>query len=138
MLAQHPANLMLRFVLEVVSLIVVGQWGWYRSQGWPTAARLALTIGLPLVLAVLWAVFRTPEDPSGGPGARAEGERKGGHAIVAVPGKLRLALELAFFAFAVWTTFDRGQSALGLGLIFVLALHHIWSLNRLVWLWRQP
>lgn len=127
MLAEHPANLLLRFMLEMASLVVVGQWGWYVGAESPLAVRLLLAIGLPLVMAVLWAIFRTPGDASSA----------NKPPVVAVPGKLRLLLELVFFGFALWSVFARGQAALGWGLAFALALHHIWSLSRLAWLWNQ-
>lgn len=126
MLAQHPANLLLRFVLEVAGLVIAGQWGWRAAAGWPALPRLLLTIGLPLLMATLWAVFRYPGDTTGG----------GKHATVAIPGPARLLLELAFFGFALYAAFANGQTALGIGFAFALLLHHAWSFNRLAWLAR--
>jgi hypothetical protein len=126
MLAQHPANLLLRFVLEVTSLVIAGQWAWRAAEGLGSAPRLLLTIAVPLLMAVLWGVFRVPGDPSP--------EKK---PIVAVPGTARLVLELAFFGFALWAAFANGQTALALGFGFGLLLHHLWSVGRLAWLVRQ-
>ena len=128
MLAQHPANLLLRFVLEVMALVAVGQWGWRTGAGFSSMfTRLALTIGPPLVMAVLWGVFRAPDDMT---------QPNGKKPIVAVPGKVRLALELVFFGFAVWTMFASGQVLMGATAVFALLLHHAWSIQRLVKLWR--
>jgi hypothetical protein len=121
-LTQHPANLILRFVLEVAALIAIGQWGWQTGQG---LNRYLLAFGLPLLLAAIWAVFRTPDDPSSGKG------------VVAIPGRARLALEILFFGFAVWTMFASNRAFFGIVFLVALLLHYMWSLNRVAWLMRE-
>jgi hypothetical protein len=122
MLTQHPANLMLRFFLEVAALIAVGQWGWQVGQG---LNRYLLAFGLPLLLAAVWAIFRTPEDPSSGKG------------VVRIPGPARLLLEALFFGFAIWTMFASSRGFFGVVFSAALLLHYAWSLNRVIWLIRQ-
>src|ERR1700744_2858288 len=77
----NPINLAVRFLLELAMLFVLSWWGW-RFHGIVTA------IGLPVAAAVMWGVFRIPNDPKAAP--------------VAVPGVVRLALEWGLFGFAVW------------------------------------
>jgi hypothetical protein len=125
LLSQHPANLILRFVLEITALVSVGQWGW--SAGRAGAARIALAFGLPLMMAAAWAVFRPLRDSSV-PGGKKP--------IVAIPGRARLALELVFWAAAVAAMFAAGSAALAFAMILALLLHHLWSADRLVALWR--
>ena len=60
-MSNNPLNLGLRFILELVMLYALGFWGWTRHAGF---LRYLLTIGLPLLAAGLWGVFRVPEDAS--------------------------------------------------------------------------
>ena len=92
-MASNPLNLAFRFILELTALVAIGYWGWMTGEGW---TRWILMLGVPLIAAVLWGVFRVDNDP--------------GKAPVRVPGFLRLALELAYFAFAVWALSDAGAT----------------------------
>ena len=121
-MSQHPGNLILRFFLEVAALVVISQWGWAVGQGiW----RYLLAAGLPLLAALLWGTFGVPSD------------RPKGTAPVPVSGKARLGLEAFLFIFAVWTLFTRGQVATGLAIFVALGLHYLWSMDRVVRLWRS-
>ncbi len=122
-MSQHPANLILRFALEIAALVVVGQWGWQLAD---PPMRYVYAFGLPVILAVLWAVFKTPNEPGF--------DQK---VPIPVPGRARLAIEAMFFGFAVWTAFDRGQAATGLALILALLFHYALSLDRVAWLWNE-
>jgi len=122
-LGSNPVNLAVRFLLELAALIAIGAWGWSLTDEWP---RYLAVVGLPLVAAALWGVFAVPDDPS-----------RSGRAPVPVPGVLRLLLELAFFAFAVWALFDIGSSTLGWVLAGVVVLHYAASYDRIAWLLRQ-
>ncbi|MBE0696741.1 MAG: YrdB family protein [Anaerolineaceae bacterium] len=115
MLAQHPANLLLRFALQIIALVGVAQWGWGKSP--------ALGIGIPLLLALVWLVFTTPGDP--------------GHknrTLVPIQGWVRLLLEAALFTFALVCFFAQGQVVLMISLLLTLLLHYFWSAERVVWL----
>ncbi len=80
-MADHPLNLALRFMLELVALGGFALLGWtLGGEGW----RLVPAIALPAVAAAAWGTFRIPNDP--------------GRAPVPVPGPVRLALEVAVFA----------------------------------------
>lgn len=76
-----------RFLLELFGLAGFGVWGWNFGGGGLPGAGLAL---LPVVAAAsVWGVFRVRQDP---PGQRD-------HPVI-VPGPVRLAIELGFFALA--------------------------------------
>lgn len=117
MLSQHPANLILRFVLEIAALVAVGQWGWQAAEGLP---RYLLAFALPAAMAAAWAVFRTPGDPAAGKG------------LVATSGPARLALEALFFGFTIWTMFASGRVLFGLVFTVAVLLHYFWSFDRVV------
>lgn len=55
------ANLLLRFLLELCALGAVGYWGFKTGSG--MAAKIGLGIGAPLLVAVVWAVFVSPQAP---------------------------------------------------------------------------
>ena len=112
-MSSNPINLAFRFVLELAALIAMGVWGAQKGQGVFAAV---LAIGVPLIAAVLWGIFRIPNDP--------------GRAPVAVPGIARLALETAYFAFAVWALYDIGAVALSILLGASVILHYILSYDR--------
>lgn len=119
-MANHPLNLALRFTLELVGLFALGYWGWTQHTG---AARFLWTIGLPLVAAALWGIFRVPGDP--------------GDAPVAVPGILRLLLELIYFAAGTWAFYAAGRGNWGLTFGIIVGLHYVVSYERIIWLIKQ-
>lgn len=119
-MSSHPINLGLRFVLELAALAAAGVWGWYKGEGW---LRFLLAFGIPVVIAILWATFRVPNDP--------------GPAPVVVPGLLRLLFELAVFAFAVWALADARFVTLAWILGIALAVHYITAYDRVLWLIKQ-
>lgn len=114
-MSENPLNLGLRFVLELAALAALGYWGWSANQGiW----RFLVGIGAPLLAAVLWGALRVPGDP--------------GEAPIAVPGPVRLALELGIFGAAVWLLAAAGQVRLAWILGGVVALHYLLSYDRIV------
>lgn len=116
----HPLNLALRFLLELAALLAMGVWGWYKGEGW---LRFVLAVGIPILAAVLWAVFRVPGDP--------------GPAPVAVPGWVRLLFEIALFAFSVWALSDAGLIYPAWALGVTAALHYLSSFDRVLWMLKQ-
>jgi len=84
-MSNHPLNLLIRFLMEIAALVIVTMWGWHFTTDW---TRYLLAIGLPVVAAIIWGVFRIPNDPKPAP--------------VEVPGIVRLAYELFLFGFATW------------------------------------
>jgi hypothetical protein len=119
-MTNHPLNLAMRFGLELAMLAAAGVWGWQQRGDW---LRFVLVIAIPLIAAALWGTFRVPNDPSSAP--------------VAVPGMVRLALELALFAFATWALYDAGYMRLGAIFGVVVLVHYVISYDRILWLIRQ-
>ena len=119
-MANNPLNLALRFFLELVILFALGYWGWTQHSG---LARWVWTLVLPLSAAALWGAFRVPGDP--------------GAAAVAVPGFLRLALELLLFGAGVWAFYAAGRSTWGLIFALVTLGHYLISYDRILWLVKQ-
>ncbi len=122
-MGSHPVNLIIRFLLELSALVAMGIWGWKLSEGWP---RWVLAICIPIVAAALWGTFAVPNDPS-----------RSGAAPVAIPGFLRLVLELGFFAFATWALYDLGYLKLSWAMGIVVVLHYLVSYDRILWLLSQ-
>ena len=53
-LGTHPANLTLRFLLELSALFALGRWGW---SGRDDGLRMLIGLGLPLAAAAAWGIF---------------------------------------------------------------------------------
>lgn len=54
-------NLTVRFLLEIMTLIILGYWGFHVSQG--TLMKVLIGIGTPLLVAGFWAMFGAPKAP---------------------------------------------------------------------------
>ena len=122
-MGSHPINLAIRFLLELSALLAMGVWGWRQSESW---FRFPLALGIPLVAAVVWGTFAVPDDPS-----------RSGAAPIAVPGLIRLAIELAILSFGTWALYDLGATGLGWVLGIIVAVHYITSYDRILWLIRR-
>lgn len=59
--ALTTVNAALRFLLELATLVVFGYWGYALGDTRPV--KLGLGLGLPLGVAVIWAVFGSPAAP---------------------------------------------------------------------------
>lgn len=116
----HPINLIIRFLLEITTLVSAGMWAWNISHGW---AGLILTFALPVFIAVIWGIFAVPNDPS-----------RSGKAPIVTPGIIRLLIELSIFAFASWAFFDIELTIIGLVFGIVVIVHYIVSYDRIKWL----
>jgi hypothetical protein len=119
-LGSNPLNLAFRFFLELAALAAMGYWGWRAGEGW---LRWIFMLGVPLIAAGLWGVFRVDDDP--------------GRAPVRVPGLLRLVLELAFFSFAIWALYDAGGTTVSWLLGIAVVVHYVISYDRIRWLVTQ-
>lgn len=119
----HPANLALRFVLELTALGALGCWGWsLSSSGWRWLAAIAAI----LIPALIWGTFAVPNDPS-----------RGGQGLVQVPGVVRLTLELLLFAAGAYALRALGRPQLAIGFAVLVVVQYAWSYERLLWLLRQ-
>ncbi len=114
-MSKNPLVLTLMFLLELALLAALGYWGWTQHEG---LLRVLLAIGLPLVAAVLWGVFRVPGEP--------------GDAVVAVRGLVRLALELGLFALAVILLAASNQPTTAVILGGLVVLEYALSYDRIL------
>ena len=119
-MGSHPANLAIRFILEMAALVAMALWGWSQDQG---ALGLVAAVCVPAAAAATWGVFAVPGDPS-----------RSGRAPVPVSGVLRLAIEAAFFAFAIWSLHSAGHGALSTIFGATVIGHYIASYDRVAWL----
>ncbi|MFB6106655.1 MAG: DUF2568 domain-containing protein, partial [Halobacteriaceae archaeon] len=110
-------NLALRAVLEVAALVAFGYWGWTTHAG---SARVAWAVGAPVAVAAVWAVFRVPGDP--------------GDAPVAVPGPVRLALEVVLFAAAASLLWAAGATVAAVVFGALVVGHYGLAGERVRWL----
>jgi Protein of unknown function (DUF2568) len=122
-MGSHPMNLAVRFFLEVAALAAMGFWGWNQGVG---VLRFVLALGIPLIAAVVWGTFAVPHDPS-----------RSGQAPIPVPGMLRLALEMLFFACALWALSNSGATTPSWILGSVILVHYALSYDRVFWLFTQ-
>lgn len=119
-MANNPINLALRFILEIIGLFALAYWGWTQHTG---IFRYLWTTGLPITAAAIWGIFRVPNDP--------------GKATVAVPGWLRLILEIAYFSTATWAFYAADQNTWGLIFAITVIIHYVFSYDRILWLLKQ-
>ncbi|KAA8877454.1 DUF2568 domain-containing protein [Nocardia colli] len=112
--------LAIRFLLELVAIASFGIYGW---RAFDSPWKFLLVILLPLVAAAAWGTFAVPDDPS-----------RSGEAPVAIPGLVRLLVELAVLgggAAALWAA-DLPRWALISAI--VLAIYQALAYDRLLWL----
>ena len=116
-------NDILRFLLEIVSLIIYGYWGFIQDI---VPLNYVLMIALPVIVAIVWGVFRVPDDPS-----------SSGNGPIVVPGIVRLLLELAIFVCASVLLYISGLILIAIVFIIVVIIHYGFSYKRITWLLRQ-
>ena len=112
-------NEVLRFFLEIAALFAMAIWGWATFDG---IARIVVAIGLPVVVALIWATFRVPNDP--------------GPAPIVVPGVVRLAFEAVFFGGAVVLLYLAGQQLPAIIFGATVVVHYIVGRRRVIRLLR--
>ncbi|NJC70891.1 YrdB family protein [Planosporangium thailandense] len=108
----RPANLALRFALELAGLVAFGYWGFVTPTGRPLAVLLGL--GAPLVAAALWGVLAAPKAP------------------VRLPGAARLGFEIVWFGAAAAALIHAGRPFLAVVLAALYAVNRV-----LMYVWRQ-
>lgn len=122
-MGSHPLNLALRLLLELAAYLAMAYWGWTQHSG---ILQFVWAIGLPLFWMILWGTFAVPDDPS-----------RSGKAPVPVPGFVRLLLEAAYFATAIWATNASGFSIAAIIFAVVVVVHYLLSYDRIRWLLNQ-
>lgn len=114
-MSNHPLNLLLRFILELLGLAAMAYWRWNGHDG---ILRVLLAVGVPLFAAVMWGTFRLPNDP--------------GKAPRPVPGWVRLLLEMVFFGSAVVLLTAVGKTDWATVLGVVVLGHYALSYDRVM------
>lgn len=122
-MSKNPVNLLLRFLLELMALMVTAMWGYNLSDSW---SRILWAILFPLLFAAIWGIYAVKEDPS-----------RSGKTVVPTPGPIRLVLELALFGVATWMLIDLGYTLTGTIFGGVVLIHYLISLDRIVWLMKS-
>ena len=125
-MGSQPLNLALRFLLELAALAAIGVWGWQQGSDGDAWLSYVLAIGFPLIAAAVWGIFNVPDDPS-----------RSGRSPITVPGIIRLAIELAFFALAIWSLYDLSYTRLAWLLGVAVTFHYLISYDRIYWLIKQ-
>jgi hypothetical protein len=122
-MGSHPANLGLRFVLELVALFALGWWGYSLTDGW---LRFVLAGIFPLIGAAVWGTFAVPDDPS-----------RSGDAPIVVSGRVRLAVEFVVFGAAVVGFAAVDRISIAAGFLAALIIHYLLSTDRIGWLLKR-
>jgi hypothetical protein len=101
----------LRFLLEIIALVIFGFWGFHVSEG--TFMKIILGIGTPILVAVIWGAFGSPKAP------------------YALSGYSRLLLEIGVLGLATLALFFMGKQQLsyiyGFIALINLVLMKIWD-----------
>jgi hypothetical protein len=118
-----PAQLVLRFALELGALVAIGA-GAGRLA--PPDLAIVAWVGAIALVAVVWGTFAVRGDPT-----------RSGKAPVPVPGAVRLLLELAVFGAGAASLALQGRWVLCGGFVVLLVVHHLGTVPRLRWLLRQ-
>jgi Protein of unknown function (DUF2568) len=106
------ANLALRFLLELCALGALGYWGLKTGNG--TITKVALGVGAPLVAAVVWGTFVSPQAP------------------VQLPGLMVLILQVLVFGSAAAALVATGHRTLAVVFVVIVVINAI-----LMYVWGQ-
>lgn len=116
-------TLALRFLLELAALAGLAALAWeIAPERWQWLAAVTLS----MAGAMAWGLFNVPGDPS-----------RSGKAPVAVPGVIRLAVELALLFGGAVGWIIAGQPVVGVALGALVVVHYLTTMPRLRWLLRQ-
>ncbi len=105
-------NLALRFLLELCALGALGYWGFKTGSG--LVAKIGLGIGAPLVAAVVWGVFVSPQAP------------------VQLSGIVVLILQVLVFGSAAAGLVATGHRTLALAFVAIVVINAV-----LMYVWGQ-
>jgi hypothetical protein len=119
-MALKNAGLGLHFFLELAALAGLAVWGFQPAHsGWQ---KILLGIVVPVLAAAVWGIFRVPNDP--------------GQAVVAVPGILRLILELGILGGAAFGLYAAGHTPWAVLFAAAIVIDYGIMYERVVWLIR--
>jgi hypothetical protein len=118
-----PFQSVFRFAIELTALVCWGISGWQIADG---PFRWLLVVALPVVAAAIWGTFRAPDDHSAN-----------GQAPIAVPGVVRLCLELDVLLGAAIVTALVWSPTVGIALAVAVVAHYATTVPRIRWLLAQ-
>ncbi len=98
-------NLGVRFLLELCMLAALGYWGFHTARD--VIGKLAVGIGVPLLVAILWGVFLAPASS------------------MRLEGPLYLILEVAIFGVAAAALSATGHPALAWTFVLIAVLNKV-------------
>lgn len=110
-----PANAALRFACELVALYGIG------AGAWSITDSVIAAVAFPLTAAVVWGVFRVPDDPGPPP--------------VAVRGEVRLMIEAAVFGGGVLGLWTAHGPATGTAFGVIVIIHYATTPQRVRYVW---
>ena len=119
----HPANLALRLLIELGSLIGLALFAFHRA---PADWSLMLAVAVPVMTGTMWALFNVPGDRS-----------RSGNAPVAVSGPTRLVMELIILYGGAAAYYGAGHWLATPVMTALVTIHYLASPGRVRWLWRQ-
>lgn len=122
-MSKNPLNLLLRFIQEIIGLVVMGYWGFYTFEGF---IAYVTGIGIPILMATIWGVFAVAGDPS-----------RSGKTVIDTLGPIRLLIELIFFTGATLAFYLTNQTNYALIYGSSVVLHYILSYDRIYWLFTK-
>jgi len=96
--------LLVAFLLELAVLVAVGYFGFHQSGAWAWL----LGLGLPVLFAVLWGVFASPQAPR------------------PLPGPADAAFRILWFACGAGALVLAGQPVFGIALAVVYVIDSQW------------
>lgn len=99
----RSVNLAMAFLLELAVLVAVAHWGFTLPTG--RVLRAIVTIGAPVLMAVLWGLFAAPR------------------ASIALHGAASAAFQIAWFGVGALTLAAAGRTTLAIALAAVYALN---------------
>ncbi|WKY50029.1 YrdB family protein [Nocardia seriolae] len=109
-----------RFLLELVAVVSFGILGW---RAFDSPWRFLLVVMLPIAVAAVWGSFAVPGDPS-----------RNGEATVAVPGTVRLGLEVLVLGGGACALWGAGLSGAAAVSAVVLVVYQALAYDRIGWL----
>lgn len=115
--------LAVRFGLELAAVAAYGVYGWRGFDGW---LRFVMVVALPVIAAVAWGTFAVTGDPS-----------RNGVAAVAVPGAVRLVLELVILGGGAVVLWYSRFHVVAIGFAVILVAYHVLAYDRFAWLLRH-
>ncbi len=98
-------NLAVRFLLELCILVALGYWGFHTARG--MLGQIALGLGVPLLVAILWGMFLAPASS------------------MRLAGPLYLILEVAIFGAAAAALSATGHPALAWTFVLIAVLNKV-------------